>query len=110
MISEVATETEGGDPLAAIGAVILDKIADKLSGWAGSALSDYFTRRRQEFLAAAENPADGVTIVMTIRHGSLFHAVQRALRGDAAGAGAAVTTALAQPADADVKTFPGFRS
>ena len=49
-------------------------------------------------------------MVVTIRHSSLFHAVQRALRGDAAAVGAAITTALAQPADTDVKTFPGFRS
>jgi hypothetical protein len=110
MINEVAAEAEGGDPLAAIGGAILEKIAGKLAGWAGSALSDYFTRRKQEFLAAAENPADGVTIVVTIRHSSLFQAVQRALRGDAAAVGRAITTTLAQSANTDVKTFPGFRS
>ena len=110
IVSEVATETEGGGALAAIGGAILEKVADKVIGWVGTAISEYFARRRQEFLTAAENPADGVTIVVTIRHSSLFPAVQRALAGDTLGAGAGLVKALALPAQADVKTFPGFRS
>jgi hypothetical protein len=103
-------EAEGGGVLAAVGGKILEKIADKVIGWIGVAISEYFTKRGREFLSAADKPVDGVTIRVTVRHNTLMQALQRALRGDAFAAGIALTKALLAPAQVEIKTFPGFRS
>jgi len=75
----------------------------------GTALSEYFTRRSQEFLTAAANPADGVTIILTLRHSSLMQVMRKALRGDSTGAGLALTRALLTPVDVRLQSVPGFR-
>jgi hypothetical protein len=100
----------GEGVLGTIGEAILKKIVDKLIDWVGSALSDYFTRRSQEFITAAANPADGVTIILTLRHSSLMQVIRKALRGDSAGAGLALTRALLTPVDVTLQTVAGFRS
>src|SRR5450759_2334042 len=74
------------------------------------AIAEYFTRRGREFLAAAERPADGVTIIVTVRHNSMLQVLQRALRGDAVGSALALTRALLVSADVAIKTEAGFRS
>jgi hypothetical protein len=106
-------ENEGGGAAGALGAVgeiLLKKIADKLLQWLGTAIAEYFTRRGREFLAAAERPADGVTIIVTVRHNSMLQVLQRALRGDAVGSALALTRALLVSADVAIKTEAGFRS
>ncbi|WP_250279705.1 hypothetical protein [Frankia sp. Cppng1_Ct_nod] len=110
LVHEAAAETESESLLATIGEAILKKIVDKLIDWVGTALSEYFTRRAQEFVTAAANPADGVTIILTLRHASLMQALHRALQGEALGAGAAVAQALLVPVDARLETVPGFRA
>ena len=110
LVHEAAAGMESEGVLGTIGEAILKKIVDKLIDWVGSALSDYFTRRSQEFIAAAANPADGVTIILTLRHSSLMQVISKALRGDSAGAGLALTRALLTPVDVTLQTVAGFRS
>jgi hypothetical protein len=109
LVHEAAAEMESEGVLGTIGEAILKKIVDKLIDWVGTALSEYFTRRSQEFLTAAANPADGVTIILTLRHSSLMQVMRKALRGDSAGAGLALTRALLTPVDVRLQTVPGFR-
>jgi hypothetical protein len=110
LVHEAAAEMESEGVLGTIGEVILKKIVDKMIDWVGSALSEYFARRGQEFVTAAANPADGVTVILTLRHSSLMQVMRKALRGDSVGAGLALTRALMAPVDATLQTVPGFRS
>jgi hypothetical protein len=111
VVHEVATEAEAeGGVLGAIGERVLNRIVDKVVTWVGRAVSDYFTRRGQEFLTAADNRADGVTIVVTLRHTGVMQLMRRGLRGDGVGSAIALARALLVPADASVRTVPGFRS
>jgi len=110
LVHEAAAEMESEGVLGTIGEAILKKIVDKLIDWVGTALSEYFTRRGQEFMSAAANPADGVTIILTVRHSSLMQVMRKALRGDSAGAGLALPRALLAPADVTLQSVAGFRS
>jgi hypothetical protein len=110
LVHEAAAGMESEGVLGTIGEAILKKIADKLIDWVGTALSEYFTRRSQEFLTAAANPADGVTIILTVRHPSLMQVMRKALRGESIGAGLELARALLTPvADVRLQTVPGFR-
>ena len=101
-------ESEG--VLGTIGEAILKKIVDKLIDWVGTALSEYFTRRSQEFLTAAANPADGVTIILTVRHSSLMQVMRKALRGDIHRCRSCADARAAHArADVRLQTVPGFR-
>jgi len=105
-----AGEQFAGAALSAVGSAVLKKILDKVLDFLGKALAEYFTRRRQEYLTASEKRAGGVTIVVTLRHTSMFTALSKALKGDGLGAGLALTRALLAPAEVSVRTVPGFVS
>src|SRR5919201_2465943 len=105
-----AQEQFVGAVLGAVGESILKKVADKVVDWVSLAISEYFARKRQEFEAAANKRADGVTLVITMTHNSMMQVMERAIRGDAFRAGIALTKALLLPAEVNVTTVAGFRS
>lgn len=105
-----AGEDFAGKVLSAVGAQLLEKIAGKIIDWVGAALSEYLTRQRQDFLTAADKPANGVTIIVIARHNAMMQVLNKALRGDAVGSALALTKALLQRAEVSVRTVAGFRS
>jgi hypothetical protein len=56
-------------------------LAKKMSQLAGKAFADYVQSRAAEFIAATENPADGVTLVATIVHPPGAPLVRKLLKG-----------------------------
>jgi hypothetical protein len=56
-------------------------LAARLKGWILKALSDQLKQQAQQFIAASEEPADGVTLVITIASPPGFAQVRDALKG-----------------------------
>ncbi len=98
-----------GAALGAVARALLKKFADKVLAFVAKALAEYFARRRQEFLTAADSPAAGVTIVVTVRWPGMLTALGKGLKGDGSGAAAAMARALLTAPDVSVKTVPGVR-
>ncbi|MEU2125757.1 hypothetical protein [Nocardia niwae] len=105
-----AGEQFAGRALSLVGLQLLMKIGAKIIDWIGVALSEYFTRQRQDFLTAADKPVNGVTIIVTARHHSMMQVLDKALRGDGVGAAIALTKALLLRAEIGVRTVAGFQS
>jgi hypothetical protein len=61
------------------------QLAKKVVDWVGKGLAGFLQARGAELVAAAENPADGVTIVVQIAHPPGAPLVRRLLRGEAPG-------------------------
>jgi hypothetical protein len=61
---------------------IASVIAEKVIEWSLRKISEYLRERKQEFIRATENPADGVTILITFANPGLLPVVCRALRGE----------------------------
>lgn len=57
-------------------------IADKLMEWCLKKIGEYLKERKTEFIKATENPADGVTILITFANPGLLPLVCRAMRGE----------------------------
>ncbi|WP_156750876.1 hypothetical protein [Mycobacterium sp. 852013-50091_SCH5140682] len=111
IVHEVASEEQFvGGALSAIGAKILEKLADKVIEWIGTAVSEYLQRRRQEFLTAADKPAQGVTIVVAIRHAGAMKLLDDALRGKGLGSITAVARAILGSPEVTVRSVAGFQS
>ncbi|WP_142282787.1 hypothetical protein [Mycobacterium aquaticum] len=111
IIHEVASEEQFvGGALSAIGAKILEKLADKVIEWVGTAVSEFLQRRRQEFLTAADKPAQGVTIVVAIRHAGAMKLLDDALRGKGLGSLTAVARAILGSPEVTVRSVAGFQS
>jgi hypothetical protein len=86
------------------------RLAKKVVEWVDIALSAYLKGSVGEFVAAADDPADGVTIVVRIMHPPGASLVRRLLRGDVGIATIkdAVKAFEGSPSY-DVKTVAGFR-
>jgi hypothetical protein len=111
VIHEAAAQEQWvGAALGAVGEALLKKVADKVLEWVGLAISEYFTRKRQEFEAAANKRADGVTMLVTVTHNSMMQVLEQAISGNAFRAGLALTKALLLPAQVNITTVAGFRS
>ena len=111
VIHEAAAQEQWvGAALGAVGEALLKKVADKVLEWVGLAISEYFARKRQEFEAAANKRADGVTMIIIVTHNSMMQVLERAISGNAFRAGLALTKALVLPAQVSVTTVAGFRS
>jgi hypothetical protein len=100
-----------GGALKRLAQVVLDHLKARVVEWLGKAVGDYFQSRGAEFIAAAEDPADGVTIVVTIKSPPGFPFVRKLLKGEFVS-----PVELANPAALfkgsptyAVKTVPGFR-
>ena len=111
VIHEAAAQEQWvGAALGAVGEALLKKVADKIIEWVGLAISEYFTRKRQEFEAAANKRADGVTMIIIVTHNSMMQVIERAISGNAFRAGLALTKALVLPAQVNITTVAGFRA
>lgn len=87
------------------------QLAKTVSDWVGKAIADYVKASAGELVAATEDPADGVTIVVQIANPPGAPLVRKLLRGEGIGTGALVDIGSlfkGQPR-LTVKTVTGFR-
>jgi hypothetical protein len=111
VVHEVAVQEQfAGKSLGAAGEAILKIILEKLLAWIDGAIADYFGKRRQEFVAAADKQADGVTIIVVSTHNAMMAALRKILKGDMTGGAIAITKALLAPVSVSVRTVPGFQT
>lgn len=61
--------------------IILEQWHTALTGWIMSALTEHFRTCEREVIAATEEPADGVTLLVTLMNPPGFAALRRAFRG-----------------------------
>ncbi len=90
---------------------VKEHLTKKVVDWVGKAVSDYLKAGAGEFVAATEDPADGVTIIVQLANPPGAPLVRRLLRGEAIGIGALgdlESLFKGEPRFA-VKTVPGFR-
>ena len=100
-----------GGALKRLAQVVLDQLKARVTEWLGKAVGDYFQSRGAEFVAAAEDPADGVTILVTIKSPPGFPFVRKLLKGEFVNPMDLANPAAlfkGSPAFA-VTTVPGFR-
>ena len=86
-------------------------LARKVSDWVGKGFADYIQARAAEFLAATEDPADGVTVVVTIVNPPGAPTVRKLLRGNV-GVGDIVgglESVFKGDPKVGIQAVPGFR-
>jgi hypothetical protein len=54
---------------------------ERIIAWSYSRLSEFISKNKQQFIAATEDPADGVTIAVTFANPAIIPLVCRSLRG-----------------------------
>jgi hypothetical protein len=60
---------------------VVSLATEKIIAWSHSKLAEYLREKKQEFISATENPADGVTILITFANPGLIPLICRSLRG-----------------------------
>jgi hypothetical protein len=78
-----AVDQEGflGAALKRVSGSMLGRLGDKVTEWALKAVADELQRKAAAFVAATQDPADGVTIRITLGNPPGFAAVRAALKG-----------------------------
>ena len=71
-----------GQQLQQLAGVVKQRLTSKVVSWVGKALADYLKAGAGELVAASEDPADGVTIVVRIGNPPGAPLVRRLLRGE----------------------------
>ncbi len=71
-----------GQVLRRVGPVAIDWLINKLLDWLYQAITAYYQQRANEFIAATEAPADGVTLVVALTNPPGLSQIRRALRGE----------------------------
>jgi hypothetical protein len=61
---------------------VKEKLIIRLMVWLGNGLSGFFRQQSQRFVAASQDPADGVTLVVTLDNPPGFPFLRKALTGD----------------------------
>jgi hypothetical protein len=61
---------------------VKENMVVRLVEWLGKGLSEFFRRQSQQFIAASQDPADGVTIAVTLENPPGFPLLRKALKGD----------------------------
>jgi len=76
-----------GFDLKQLAAGVKERVIKEVVNWVGQALAEYLKTGAGEFVAAADNPADGVTMVVHILNPPGAPLVRRLLHGEGIGAG-----------------------
>jgi hypothetical protein len=100
-----------GKQLQQLAAVVKQRLTSKVVSWVGKALAEYLKAGAGELVAASEDPADGVTIVVRIGNPPGAPLVRRLLRGEGVGTGALSDLDSLFKGDPKlaVKTVAGYR-
>lgn len=77
----VSPEQAIGGALRRIPLLVLDRVRSRLQEWLLKGLVELLKERTQQFLTAAEDPKDGVTLVATIADPPGLDALRQALKG-----------------------------
>jgi hypothetical protein len=107
-----AVDSEGftGGALGRVGSVMLDQLSRKVSDWTMKAIADELQQQAQRFVAAAQDPSDGVTVQVTLQSPPGFSTLRGMLRGQG-GLPLSDLSALFKGApSAAVKVVPGYSS
>ena len=86
-------------------------LVKKVEAWVGRAVAEYMKASAGEFVAATEDPADGVTVVVTIGSPPGAPIVRKLLRGEMVGGAmlAGIDSLFAGQPKLSAKTVTGFR-
>jgi hypothetical protein len=100
-----------GRQLARLAGPVRQHLIRKVVDWVGRALAEYLKAGAGELVAAAEDPADGVTVVVAIAHPPGAPIVRRLLGGEGVGAAALgdLDTLFRGEPTLSVKSAAGFR-
>lgn len=100
-----------GGALKKVAQAVLEALSGKVVEWVGKATADYLEAQGAEFVSATEDPAEGVTVVVTIKSPPGSPLIRKLLKGEPVS-----PADLANPAalfagapQLGVKTSPGFR-
>jgi hypothetical protein len=77
----VAPEQALGGALQRIPAAVLDNLRFRLQEWSLKGLADFLKQQPQQFIAATEAPADGVTLRVTLANPPGIELLRQALKG-----------------------------
>ncbi|NJM65717.1 MAG: hypothetical protein HC851_08620 [Acaryochloris sp. RU_4_1] len=103
---KVSPQASRGRKLRSLPSIMRETLSQKLIEWIGQNLSNYLQQKPQDFIAATENPADGVTLKLTFRNPPGFAALRKALRGEVTNL-QDMQTATGMP-DVNIQVTPGF--
>lgn len=108
-----AVKSKAGSILGRAGALVkklpigmLIGVAEKIAVWVKSRLLQYLKAKQTEFVAAIENPADGVTIVLTFSNPPYLDNICKVLKGIKAVTGREMESD--EIPSASVRILPGF--
>lgn len=78
----VTPERSRGSALKLLPTIVRENLIQKLREWLEVYLSKYLQERKQDFIAATENLADGVTLAVDLNNPPGFPILRKALRGE----------------------------
>lgn len=81
LIHETTTPDQWLGKLKQLPALLPQMIAGRLKAWLLKGLSDYLKQHGRDFISAAENTADGVTLLITLSNPPGFAQLRQALKG-----------------------------
>jgi hypothetical protein len=107
IIHETVTPEEAfGGALKLIPPVVLKRVRSLLMGWLLKGLVEFLKTRAPQFVAAAEAPQDGVTLIATISNPPGFDVLRRVLKGRIPSL--ASLKISGSPADVKFDVVPGY--
>ncbi len=83
IIHEAAPPGRGADALKRLPAVVPQVLKGRLTEWTVKGLADHLKQRSEEFTRAAEDTADGVTLIITLGNPPGYSQVREALKAKA---------------------------
>jgi len=111
ILSEAPQEEMFGGQMKQLAESVKRRLVRKVEAWVGRAVADYMKASAGEFVAATEDPADGVTIVVTIGSPPGGPIVRKLLRGEMVGGAmlAGLDSLFVGHPRLSAQTVPGFR-
>jgi hypothetical protein len=105
IVHEAVTPDQWVPAMRGLPSVVPQLLRNRLQEWVLQALAAHLRARAEEFVRAADDPADGVTIIITLVNPPGFPELRRALRGN--GVSLAGLRLSGAPAEARVSVLPG---
>jgi hypothetical protein len=102
----VSPHESRGRKLRFLPSIMRETLRTRLVEWIGQSLSAYLQQKPQDFIAATENPADGVTLKIMLANPPGFSTLRKALRGEAVNP-QEMQTATGTP-NVTLQVTPGF--
>ncbi|MBW4615454.1 MAG: hypothetical protein KME21_19685 [Desmonostoc vinosum HA7617-LM4] len=102
----VTPELARGPALRLLPQFVTERLTQQVIDWLGTFLSDHLKQRPQDFIAATEDFADGVTLIARLNHPPGLSTLGRAFRGEPVSL-YSFSFADGMP-DANIQVFAGF--